>query len=60
MAYVLTVFDPSGDKLLDEAIEATNDEEGKSLAEKLLKEHAYEEHTHRFVSPDARLLLFHR
>lgn len=60
MAYVLTVFDQKGDKLLDEIIEASTDEESKEQATILLKEHQYEEETHRLVSPDARLLLFHR
>lgn len=60
MSYVLTVFDKSGEKLLDEMIDATNDTEGKAQAEKVLSEKGYTEHTHRFVSPDARLVLFHR
>ena len=60
MSYVLTVFDKSGEKLLDEVIEATNDTEGRKKAEAILVEKNYTEHTHRFVSPDARLILFHR
>lgn len=60
MSYVLTVFAKNGEKLLDEVIEAANDAEGKKSAEALLMEKGYTEHTHRFVSPDARLILFHR
>lgn len=58
--YVLTVFEKSGEKLLDETIQASNDAEGKILAEQMLKEKGYEEYTHRFVAPNARLVLFHR
>lgn len=58
--YFLTVFEKNGEKLLDEVIEANNDSEGKQKAEEKLEELGYKEYTHRFVSPDARLLLFHR
>lgn len=57
---MLTVFEKSGEKLLDETIQASNDTEGRTLAEQMLKEKGYEEHTHRFVAPNARLVLFHR
>lgn len=58
--YVLTAFAKSGEKLLDETFEASNDEEAKSIGMKRLEEEGYEEHTHRCVAPNARLVLFHR
>ncbi|MEN2767734.1 YhzD family protein [Ornithinibacillus xuwenensis] len=58
--YVLTVFDKSGEKLLDESFEAANDLEAKKLGEERLANEGYLEHTHRCVSPDAKLILFHR
>lgn len=58
--YVLTVFSKKGEKLLDETIEAATDEEAKALGMKRLQEEGYEEHTHRCVAPNARLVLFHR
>ncbi|MUK90065.1 hypothetical protein GMD78_16965 [Ornithinibacillus sp. L9] len=58
--YVLTVFDKSGEKLLDESFEAKNDQEAKEVGSSKLAEKGYSEHTHRCVSPDAKLVLFHR
>jgi len=58
--YALTVFSKQGEKLLDETFTAQNDQEAKSIGQTKLKEDGYEEHTHRCVSPDARLVLFHR
>lgn len=60
MGYVLTVFEKSGEKLLDEVIDATNDQEAKAKAKSILDDKGYTAYTHRFVSPDARLVLFHR
>lgn len=58
--YVLTVFDKSGEKLLDESFEATSNDEAKKIGQARLDEEGYSEHTHRCVSPDAKLILFHR
>lgn len=58
--YVLTVFSKTGEKLLDESFTAQNDDEAKIMGKQRLEEENYSEHTHRFVSGDARLLLFHR
>lgn len=58
--YALTVFSKKGEKLLDETFSANNDAEAKELGNKRLAEENYSEHTHRCVSPDARLVLFHR
>ncbi|MDY0395999.1 YhzD family protein [Virgibacillus halophilus] len=58
--YVLTVFDKSGEKLLDENFVAENDEKAKEIGQSKLDEKGFTEHTHRCVSPDAKLVLFHR
>jgi YhzD-like protein len=58
--YFLTVYSKKGESLLDEQIEASNDEEAKDIGTKKLEEHNYLETTHRLVSPDAKLILFHR
>lgn len=58
--YTLTVFEKNGDTLLDETIEANNDEEAKEIGKRKLIEEGYEEKTYRCVSQDAKLLLFHR
>ncbi|SDQ85887.1 YhzD-like protein [Virgibacillus subterraneus] len=58
--YVLTVFDKSGEKLLDESFEAPSNDEAKKIGAARLDEEGYSEHTHRCVSPDAKLVLFHR
>lgn len=59
-SYALTVFEQSGEKLLDETFEAANDEEAKNISQTRLDEKGYSEHTHRCVSPEAKLILFHR
>ncbi|WP_405103326.1 YhzD family protein [Oceanobacillus sp. FSL H7-0719] len=58
--YALTVFAPNGEKLLDESFTAENDDAAKKIGEEKLAEHHYQEHTHRCVSPEAKLVLFHR
>ncbi|WP_042149206.1 YhzD family protein [Paucisalibacillus sp. EB02] len=58
--YVLTVFEKTGEKLLDESFPAANDQEAKKLGEERLAKEGFLEHTHRCVSPEAKLILFHR
>jgi hypothetical protein len=58
--YTLTVFDPSGKKLLDESFQANNDDEAKKAGEKRLKEENYENHSSRVTSPTGQLVHFHR
>lgn len=58
--YYLTVFNPDGEKLLDESFSAANDEEAKKIGEQKLEEKGYTEYAHRLVNPEAKLLLFHR
>jgi hypothetical protein len=58
--YILTVFEKNGEKLLDESFEATSDQEAKLIGENLLKDKGYLSQTHRCVSPEGKLILFHR
>lgn len=58
--YVLTVFEKSGKKLLDETFTAANNEEAKQTGTTLLEENKYSEYTHRCVTSDGKLILFHR
>ncbi|RPF50155.1 YhzD family protein [Aquisalibacillus elongatus] len=58
--YFLTVYSKKGEAILNEQIEANGDDEAKTIGTEKLKEQNFEEETHRLVSPDARLLLFHR
>lgn len=59
-SYSLTVFTSTGEKLLDEFFSAVNDEEAKKNGLSKLEEKQYTDHTYRCVSPDAKLILFHR
>lgn len=56
---MLTAFDPKGERLLNEAFEAANDDEAKAYGERLLSEKELIETTHRCTSPLGKLLLFH-
>ena len=58
--YVITVFDYTGEKLLDEAFKAYTDEEAKEISSARLEAKGYSTHTHRCVSEDAKLVLFHQ
>ncbi|MFS0824370.1 YhzD family protein [Bacillus sp. 1P02SD] len=60
MNYVLTVFDKTGEKLLEETFEAATEKEAKETGEKILKEKNYLETTHRCTSSAGKLVLFHR
>ncbi len=60
MNYVLTVFDKTGEKLLEESFEAASEKEAKVTGEKILKEKNYLETTHRCTSTKGKLVLFHR
>ncbi|WP_223592952.1 YhzD family protein [Neobacillus bataviensis] len=57
--YKLTAFEANGEKLLDEAFQAENDDAAKKQGEKLLSEKNLLEKTHRCISPSGKLLLFH-
>ncbi|MFJ7639031.1 YhzD family protein [Peribacillus sp. NPDC097264] len=58
--YKLTVFEPTGEKLLDEAFTAETDQQAKEIGQKILNEKNYQDQTHRCTSPAGALLLFHR
>lgn len=58
--YTLTVFENNGEKLLDETFTANNDDEAKEVATSRLEKDNYIESTHRCVTPDGKLILFHR
>jgi len=58
--YKLTVFESSGEKLLDEAFTAENDDKAKDIGGKILAEKGFSGLTHRCTSPAGKLILFHR
>lgn len=58
--YVLTVFSKTGEKLLDHAFKADNDDAAKAIGKERIIEDKYEEYTHRLVTAKANLILFHR
>lgn len=58
--YALTVFSKKGEKLLDETFEAKSDEEAKKIGNERLVENDYSNYTHRCVSQNGKLILFHR
>jgi hypothetical protein len=59
-SYTLTAFSPSGEKLLDVSFAAESNAEAKKIGQNRLNDEGYSEHTHRCVSPEAKLVLFHR
>lgn len=58
--YVITVFSQTGEKLLDEAFTAESDEAAKEISSTRLADEGYSHYTHRCVSEDAKLVLFHQ
>ncbi|TFJ93517.1 YhzD family protein [Lentibacillus salicampi] len=58
--YFLTVFNKTGERLLNETFEASNNGQAKEMGQKRLADEGYSEYTHRCVSPEAKLVLFHR
>ncbi|MCT2535549.1 hypothetical protein NC661_07260 [Aquibacillus koreensis] len=58
--FSLTVFEKDGSILLNESFEANHEKEAMELCKDRLEETGYSNQTHRFVSPDGKLLLFHR
>ncbi|MEQ2525597.1 hypothetical protein EKG37_11055 [Robertmurraya yapensis] len=57
--YKLTVFEPNGEKVIDETFEATDDNQAKEIGEKLLEEKGALNKTHRCTSSSGKLILFH-
>ncbi|MFC0272076.1 YhzD family protein [Metabacillus herbersteinensis] len=58
--YYLTVFDKSGEKLLDESFEAATEAEAKAIGEQRLEEKDFSKKTHRCTSSTGKLILFAR
>lgn len=58
--YYLTVFDSSGETLLNEKITTDSDEKAKELGCHRLIEQQYTKHSHRLVNDAGKLLLFER
>jgi len=58
--YYLTVFEKNGKLLVEKSFEAASNDEAKNEAFNFLTHKGYAQHTHRCVSDDAKLLLFHR
>ncbi|MBM7653772.1 YhzD family protein [Neobacillus cucumis] len=57
--YKLTAFEANGEKILDESIQAENDDAAKKQGEQFLAEKQLLEKTHRLTSQSGKLLLFH-
>ena len=57
--YKLTAFEANGQKIVDENLQAENDEAAKRQGEQLLSEKQLLEKTHRLTSSSGKLLLFH-
>ncbi|HEX6594467.1 MAG TPA: YhzD family protein [Bacillota bacterium] len=58
--YFLTAFESTGEKLLDDTFKAQHHDEAKVIGQEKLEKEGYSEKTHRCVSPDGQLVLFHR
>ncbi|RAS72460.1 YhzD family protein [Priestia endophytica] len=59
-AYTLTVYESSGEKLLDETFEAENEKEAKKIGVLRLQDMNYQYKTYRCVSSLGKLVLFNR
>ncbi|MFV8826927.1 YhzD family protein [Alkalihalobacterium sp. APHAB7] len=57
--YYLTVFNQTGEQLLNETIQAASDEEAKKIGEQKLAETNYSEYPHRLTKA-GKILMFHR
>lgn len=57
--YKLTAFQANGEKLLDEAFQASDDTAAKEVGLKILTEKDMLNTTYRCVSSKGKLLLFH-
>ncbi len=57
--YKLTAYEAKGNVLMDDSLEATNDEEAKEKGQAILEEKELLETTHRLASPTGKLILFH-
>lgn len=58
--YYLTVFEKSGEKLLDESFEAQTEQEAKEIGQRKLEENNWLDKTYRCTSVAGKLVLFGR
>lgn len=58
-AYKLTAYEPKGNVIMDDTLEASTDEEAKVKGHAILEEKELLETTHRLTSSAGKLLLFH-
>lgn len=57
--YKLTAYEPKGNIIMDDSLEASTDEEAKEKGYSILEEKELLETTHRLASPTGKLILFH-
>lgn len=57
--YKLTAYENKGKVIIDESVEAKNDEEAIQKGQAILNERDLLETTHRLASPTGQLILFH-
>lgn len=57
--YKLTAYEKKGKVIIDEAVEAENDQEAKQKGQAMLEEKNLSNTTHRLASPTGQLILFH-
>ena len=57
--YKLTAYEAKGNVIMDDSLEASNDEEAKEKGQAILEEKELLETTHRLASPTGKLILFH-
>lgn len=57
--YKLTAYEKKGKLIIDESVEAANDEEAKQKGQAILEDKNLTETTHRLASPTGKLVLFH-
>lgn len=58
-SYTVTAFEKTGEKIVDQTFSASDDTEAKTKGIEILREHDALEKTHRVVSPEGKLLVFH-
>ncbi len=56
--YTLTVFDESGEKLLEETFEAPNDDDAKQIGGNRIEDEGYGKRNYRVTSSAGELVMF--
>ena len=57
--YKFTAYEKTGKLIIEENIEASNDQEAKEKGQAMINEKDFHEITHRLASPTGKLVLFH-